>query len=455
LKRRKEGVVGILLSSEQIVALAPDASSVSAGKKLGAAKHWQQLGQNADAIWGDCQGSALYHVVVNLTSMSTKCTCPSRKFPCKHGLGLLLLAASSPQSLPEQIEPPEWVATWLAKSGAAAKRKEQKDAPSSDKAPSEKSLAAQAKRAEERVSSMKKGIEAFELWIDDIIRNGLASVESQSATFWYDQAARLMDAKVPGLARQVRQLAEIPGAYPNWPESLLDRLGKISLLTRAFARLDSLEPALQNDVRTIIGWTIEKQDVISQGTPISDTWIVLGQSREDDEKLVTQRTWLYGIDSQRCYCDLQFAQAAHPVFENAFFVGTQQRMKVIPYPSAFPVRVLVEERVGDTHASQINQLTGPDTIAAYYDWCADALKSQPWLDILPCILMNVVPVCKNNGIQWFVQDSAGMQLPLLGTSYWQLHALAGGTPVTVAGEWNGEQLRVLGVAANQTYHPIM
>ncbi|MDQ3283523.1 MAG: SWIM zinc finger family protein, partial [Acidobacteriota bacterium] len=31
-----------------------------------------------------------------LTDLASKCSCPSRKFPCKHAVGLLVLGVQSP-----------------------------------------------------------------------------------------------------------------------------------------------------------------------------------------------------------------------------------------------------------------------------------------------------------------------------------------------------------------------
>jgi SWIM zinc finger len=43
-------------------------------------------------VWGLCAGSGKrpYQTVVDLTGPAYKCSCPSRKFPCKHALALLL-----------------------------------------------------------------------------------------------------------------------------------------------------------------------------------------------------------------------------------------------------------------------------------------------------------------------------------------------------------------------------
>ena len=84
------------ITPEQALALAPDSSSATAGKKLAVAKHWKNLGRTPTALWGECQGSALYQVRVDLNGMAVKCSCPSRKLPCKHGLGLILLSVNQP-----------------------------------------------------------------------------------------------------------------------------------------------------------------------------------------------------------------------------------------------------------------------------------------------------------------------------------------------------------------------
>ena len=79
---------------EQIVALAPDAGSVKAGRELATARKWVSLGRSEQAVWGECQGSGAkpYQTKIDLSEPAFQCSCPSRKFPCKHALGLLLPA---------------------------------------------------------------------------------------------------------------------------------------------------------------------------------------------------------------------------------------------------------------------------------------------------------------------------------------------------------------------------
>jgi uncharacterized Zn finger protein len=119
------------LTEQQVLALAPDSSSAANGKKLMSASKWVSSGKNAQALWGECQGSGSkpYQTQIDLSDFASKCSCPSRKFPCKHALGLLLFAAADAQKIAEAA-PPDWVSAWLDKRTATAIKKEEKAAES-------------------------------------------------------------------------------------------------------------------------------------------------------------------------------------------------------------------------------------------------------------------------------------------------------------------------------------
>ncbi|BDH57385.1 SWIM zinc finger family protein [Tsukamurella sp. PLM1] len=75
---------------------------------------WSNSGATDLAIWGACQGSGSrpYQTIVELAGPAYKCSCPSRKFPCKHALGLLLLWADG--GVPDADAPADFAAEWLA-----------------------------------------------------------------------------------------------------------------------------------------------------------------------------------------------------------------------------------------------------------------------------------------------------------------------------------------------------
>jgi hypothetical protein len=429
------------LTIEQVAALAPDPGSAAAGKKLANPATWQALGRSAEALWGQCQGTALYQVRVALADLATKCSCPSRKFPCKHSLGLLLLAAGQPEKVPAK-DPPEWVTEWLKKRAESAEKKEKRKVAA--QAPPDP--AAQARRAERRLERVAQGLEALDLWMNDLVRTGVAGVETQGPDVWEAQAARLVDAQAPAVATRVRRMAEIPRAGPDWPQRLLLELGRLALLTHASRRIDLLDPPLQADVRQLLGWTVTQEDVIAAGDVVPDDWLVLGQWVDDDVRLRVQRNWLRGLASGREALVLQFSAGAAP-FPETLVPGTRMAADLAFWPSASPQRALVTRRGAASPWS--GPLPGHDTIAAFLASVADALARQPWLERFSCPLRGVTPVV--SGETWHVVDGAGEALPLKGPDHWRLLAVSGGAPVDVAGEWDGDRLLALGAAVEGRY----
>jgi len=90
----------LALTEDQILTLAPDEASKKSGKDLANPSKWVSKGANEKALWGEAQGSGSkpYQTQVDLVNIAFKCSCPSRKFPCKHGLGLLLFNARQPNA---------------------------------------------------------------------------------------------------------------------------------------------------------------------------------------------------------------------------------------------------------------------------------------------------------------------------------------------------------------------
>ena len=430
------------LTVEQVTALAPDPSSAAAGKKLANPATWRGLGKSAAALWGECQGSALYQVRVALTDLVAKCTCPSRKFPCKHALGLLFLAAAQGGALREG-SPPAWVTDWLSQRAEKAGQKAQRAARPA-KAPD---VAAQARRAERRLERVMEGLDALDVWMNDLVRRGLAGVESQGAELWETQAARMVDAQAPAIATRLRRLAEIPRATRDWPARLLFELGRLALLTHAFRRGDALDAPLQADVRQLLGWTVTQEEVVAAGDVVPDEWIVLGQWVDDDVRLRVQRNWLRGRQSARDALVLQFSVGGAP-FPETLVPGTWFAADLAFWPSAAPQRALIVARRG-TATAWSDGLPGYDGVSSFLEAVAGALARQPWLEQFGCSLSAVTPVV--DAERWYTIDRAGVALPLKGAAHWRLLAVSGGAPLDLAGEWDGDRLLPLGAVAGGRY----
>jgi hypothetical protein len=408
------------LTAAQVLALAPDAVAVSSAKKLAKPGPWKNTGQSAAALWGECRGATLYQTQVALVDLASKCSCPSRKFPCKHALGLLLFALDAPQSFPEAGEP-EWVQSWLKLRGAAQKRKA---------ARAEKPVDAEAasKRAEKRHDKILAGLDQLDMWMNDLVRQGLARVQNESFGFWDAQARRLVDAQAGGLASRVRGMGGRVGRGDDWAARLLDDLGQLALLSHAYRRIDQLAAPLAADLRRSVGITLDQSEVIAHGDVVEDEWQVLSAVIEEDERMRTQRAWLWGASSQRVALVLQFA-AGSVQFEQHLLAGTKLRARLAFWPSAAPQRALVLERLSlpeDASAAPAGA-----SVERALERFSELLAGCPWFDVTFLVLAEVVPLAAA------VADGTGASLPLTATDHAVLFALSGGHPVTLAGEWDG------------------
>ncbi|HEX4382801.1 MAG TPA: SWIM zinc finger family protein [Myxococcales bacterium] len=422
------------LTVDQVLALAPDPAAAAAGRKLASGSSWQSLGESSAAYWGECRGSAVYQVRVDRGDLASKCSCPSRKFPCKHALGLLLLAAGKP--LPETAAP-QWVSEWL----------EKRNAPKPMAKAGTPDPQAQAKRSEKRAERVLAGLDLLDLWLADLARAGLATLDESS---FARMAARLVDAQASGLASRVRRIGELVGGAPSWPSLVLDELGLLALLSHAFRRLESLDAPLRNDLRQMIGFTMEKEEVVAAGDRVLDAWAVIGQQAYEDERFRSQRTWLHGAQSKRTALVLQFA-AGRAAFPEALLPGSRIDAELAFWPGANPQRAMIFERHA-VHPSFGDRLPGFDDAESFLSEAANALSRQPWLDRLCCPLRAAVPFSSQDG--FLLRDAKGAVLPLSGLDHWKLLALSGGRPVDVAGEWDGRRLYPLSAIANGGFHSL-
>ena len=414
----------LTLNKAQILGLSSDASTLAMGQKLARPAVWRGLGHSAVALWGECQGSRLYRTQVAFAELAGHCSCPSRKSPCKHALGLLLLAADAPGRVPEQPEP-EWVQAWNERRIKRAERGQQPHKPVDAEA--------QAKRAQRRHENILGGLDQLDVWLNDIARQGLARLQRESFDFWDTQARRLVDAQAPGLAGRVRAMADRVGASDAWPERLLDDLGELALLSHAYRRVDKLEPLLAADVRRRFGITLDQREVLARGDTLADEWHVLCDVIDENERVRSQRAWLRGARSRRSALVLQFTPLGTR-FETPLVAGTKLEAKLAFWPSAAPQRAMIVER-GAAPLPLTAAPQGCDISTVLSDY-AELLGRSPWAGASLVVLSGIVPVCA----PYAVVDQTGLAMPLRGADHEVLLALSGGHPITLAGEWDGYAL---------------
>lgn len=421
---------------DDVLRLAPDATAAGAARRLSVSPVWSQLGASGSLVWGKCQGSARepYQVTVDISEPAFRCNCPSRKHPCKHSLALLMVWASGDGSVAEQATAADFAAEWVHR--LAAKAPARKESPPPDPE-------AQAKRVAERIATMSAGIDEFERWLFDLVRQGLATARHQPYAFWDAAAARLVDAQLPGLAERVRAIPGGLHAPEGWAERLLAELARGYLAVSAWRRRDDLPDDVVADLRVVLGWSRRTDEVLTSGERVTDRWAVVGLRHEDDARLQSQRTWLAGEKTGRLAVVLDFA-AAGATLAVASVLGSVVDAEVVLYPGSEPRRALF---TGDRNVVGTASALPGTGIAAALDGAAARFAANPFADRVPLALSGIVPLAE--GRRHRVVDGDGATLDVGGDADLRLLlALSGGHPVDVFGEWDGEVLRPLSVAAD-------
>jgi hypothetical protein len=448
-------------TAAQVNSLAPDAASQKAGAKLGVPGPWSGTGfqESGHLLWGDCKGSGSkpYQVTVSVAESDTayQCTCPSRKFPCKHGLGLLLLWAAG--SVADAAELPERVEAWSAsrqeRAEKSAARSEQKAA----KAAADPEAA--AKRTAQRHERIGNGLADLDRWLADQVAAGLSAADGLAYAAVDPVAKRLVDAQAPGVATRVRALTSVRSAGDAWPDLMLAEFARLHLLCEAWSRLDALPEPMQDTVKRRVGIAVDSDTVRRDGERVADLWHVLGsRDRQADNParrppppfqgsasrngLIERRIWLRGARSGRMALLLAFgAMQAAPTL--ALPVGALYEGEMAFHPEALPLRAQLEPAEAKPSLSGPEGGTLRDAAAAF----GAALAVDPWQEGWPVVIREAVPTLGNG--RGKLSDSEGRSVPLEceDSALWRLLAVSGGHPVTVFGEYTDTGLEPVTVWA--------
>jgi len=464
------------LTREKIESLAPDQSSLAAALKLVKPASWPVLSANADTslLWGECQGSGStpYRVVVSPDDVGYKCTCPSRKFPCKHVLALLYLKFEKPERF-EPAAPPQWIDEWISRrrpgGGNPAGRPkpdggEPKAAPSLDAAlnaeqeperqPDLKAAAqAEAQRQRlkaEREAAIVQGLDELDRWIVDQLNQGLAGFAGRAQTAVRTLSTRLVDAKAGALAGRLDGLATELFGVPESQRAdvAMERLAAIALISSAYRRQDRLPAVLKNDVRRAAGWTVKREDLLADPTApsVAATWIVAANLSEvQPDKLRRLETWLVNAtpkdDQPRAALLIDFVPVSGGAFGFAYEPGETIEGEIVFYPSAAPLRGLMASRqAGGTHARW--PAADRAGLSAALDEFARQLQALPWIERWP-LMASGVEIFRSQKGQLMIGDRTGVMAPIDKGQTDALLPMVGLGGLSLFFTWDGRSARIL------------
>lgn len=451
-------------SKTQVEQLAPDASSLKAGKELAFLPKWVTLGISDRALWGEVQGSGKnpYQTQVDGNSTAFKCSCPSRKFPCKHGLGLLFLCAENVGDFKKTDVEPAWVKEWMDKRQEKAEKTEKLDpsvleAKTADLEDKKAQLAAKnkAKTQDDRLANAQSGAAELELWLKDLLRNGFISIPEKGASYFEKTAARMVDAKASGLANFVRGFNKINYySGTTWQSDVLEQAAKTFLTLEGFKNLEKLDPSVSDDIKSGVGWPTKQKELLEDENAenVTDDWLTLSRTTEREDDLMIQKHYLLGLNSHRFALILDFAYK-NVAMPTLLIPATATKATLVFQPSnARFRRAFIKNQGANTPkiASEFEPL--PNWSAAQRD-IVQHLQQYPWADDVPQVVADLTLASNENA--WFLKDTEGAILKVnpqfSEEKIWQLLAVSGGVAKTFAVLRTGEMVLPLGVFEENAY----
>lgn len=400
------------LTLDKIESLAPDQASLAAARKLLKTSSWPGLFTNsAGLVWGECQGSGStpYRVAVETEDLGYKCTCPSRKFPCKHSLALMWMQAEGKTAF-MQASPPDWVNDWLRKrrpsGGMRAQNAEgeaEKQEPKSivaalavdeavvDPKAEARATAARERNRRDREESILAGLDDLETWLADQLESGLSGFAAQARKNCVTLVQRLVDAKAPGLASRLEAL---PGRLLAMPEvrrasASVAQLGQFNLIAQAYRRQDSLPADLRESARRAVGWVQTRNELLDdpQAMRVSGNWRVAAVLSEvQPDRLRRLETWLLREAPEEPAASallIDFVPVSTGSARSPYSVGERLKGTLAYYTSPAPLRAQIAVTDSPAAATSDPIAFPKQSLVEALDAYDRALAAEPWLDRWP------------------------------------------------------------------------
>lgn len=448
------------LTLQIVESLAPDQGALTAAGKLRKPALWTGLSHDAATatIWGECQGSGAnpYRVVADIDSHGYKCSCPSRKFPCKHNLALMWMYAEDASRF-QPAPPADWVGDWLGRrrrgggapereAGAApaariavADASPAASAPADDAAARARNEAATLKRRQQTEDAVRAGLDDLQQWIGDQVRSGVAAFVDDAPARCRRIASRLVDAKAAALASRIdelpsRLLAQHAGVRLH---AALHELGQLVVLMQAW-RSAPADP----DARAAVLQAPNRDAVLSDPSTrhVGGPWEVLGtevETRRDG--LVAQSTWLRHAGARDCFALLQdFFPASAGRRQAAFSAGQRVDGSISFHPGLDGLRGVLNATAAAAMPGEAG-LPAHDPLAAH----RRRLARLPWALQTPLALPAGRIARAADGRDWWLPVEGGHALPLRELprdAAWRGMPVQGASVV-----WDGWQARLLAV----------
>ena len=205
------------ITEQQVIAMAPNQSAVSNARKISQKGGFVRLERSEDDTFylGECTGSGKNNYITSVDFMDAaspvcRCSCPSRQFPCKHGVALLFEISAKKNFAICEI--PEDIQKKREKKQARAEKatgEESADTGLSEQEVAKKKAASARSAKAAKVKKIKKQLEGLamaEQLVTDLVRAGLGTMGGTALKTYEQLAKQLGDYYLPGPQRLLKGL---------------------------------------------------------------------------------------------------------------------------------------------------------------------------------------------------------------------------------------------------------
>lgn len=427
------------MTIQDLLRQAADAKTLEAARRLFFSRRWQLLQGDGHWLWGELQVNSPkpLQAAVDMIKGQFFCNCRSRQRPCAHALSLLMILQQQAERI-SVASPTDWVLAYQDAQPFLP------NTPISNKQASES--ATPALLDEKREQLMQQGLQELELRLLDIIERGLADTNALGSAFWEDTAARLTDAKLPGLANQIRFINPTEAST----EVQLRLLSDFYLAIAAWKNRAQLASQQQQELNKLLGVNIKKE-VLWQQPGQQDHWLVMGQIEGVEDRLRFRRVWLRGEKSRRFALLLDYA-FGEQAFERSWPLASAWDGAVFYYPGAYPQRALFP--YPEPGGRPYDGLVGYDSFSAMRRNYQKAIATHPWLQHYPVYLHQLQALCEADNCYLLDAEHQALPVPAGWEGFYTLLAASYQQPLSVFAEFDGYTLRPLAYFSTAGLQPV-
>lgn len=423
----------IALTEAFVDSLAPNLAAAKNGRDLVKKNKLSSLhrSQGGELLFGECAGSGSsgYQCSADFVVPDKpvfRCSCPSRQFPCKHGLGLLYAYTGGREFTVAEVP-----ADLEAKREKAEQRQVQKAKAEAegDSAEATKPRKVNKSALAKKIASQLEGLELLEKLAYSLIRGGLTTIDAKGIKHIGEQVTQLGNHYLPGGQNELRRLALLLKEAGERESSYADAVEQLTLIHamirkgRPYLSAKQADPDLKPDTLSAIeewlGHAWQLAELQEHGLVEIDRELVqLSFISYDDEarqEYVDAGYWLDTGTGEICRTMhyRPYKAAKHIKEEDSFFEAASV-IKLYAYPGTMNRRVrfdgMTPSPVNEGHLAKALEIAEP-SLAEAIKRVKNELKN-PLGNKQPVLLLGVEQVRETASGELVLVDRGGQMLQL-------------------------------------------